>query len=174
MHGSISPPLVEKPSGAVEMFEIGFIYGRAPEGEVCDFEIGPEVAGGVAVGDFIMFGPTFGVGEPGHGVPFRESIWVICEEFHGFGPEGREGLRGVVDVDGEAVGFVVVAHPAEDVVVDVAVEVDVRFDAPVVLHVFHCRVVVEHSRIPATHLVVGFHAGVSDFLLFEDLAAFLH
>ena len=64
-------------------------------------------------------------------------------------------MRGVVEVDGEAVGFVVVGHVAEDVVVDVAEEMDFGFDAPVVSCVFEGGVVVEEAAVPAAHLVVG-------------------
>jgi len=101
-------------------------------------------------------------------------VLVRGEEFDGFGPERGDGLRAVVQVDGEAVGFVVVAHVAEDVVVDVAEEVDVGFYAPVVLDVEHFGVFVEEAAVPATHLVVGLEVSVLDVLLLEDIGALFH
>ena len=66
-----------------------------------------------------------------------------------------------------------VMHPAEDVVVDVAEEMDFGFDAPVVTDVFEGGVFVEHAAVPAAHLVVGYHGPVLDFLLLEHFGRFV-
>lgn len=63
-------------------------------------------------------------------------------------------MRTVVEVDCEAICLVVVLHEAKDVVVDIAEEVDIGLYTPVVLHVCQSGVFVEHSRVPAAHLVV--------------------
>ena len=65
-----------------------------------------------------------------------------------------------------------VLHVAEDVVVDVAEEVDLGFDAPVVTGVEEGGMLVEHAAVPAAHLVVGIFVGVLDVLFFEDLGGF--
>lgn len=53
-----------------------------------------------------------------------DEFGVCVDEGAGSGPEGGEGAGVVEDVHVEAVFHVVVAHEAEDVVVDVAEEVD--------------------------------------------------
>ena len=65
-----------------------------------------------------------------------------------------------------------VGHVAEDVVVDVAEEVDFGLDAPVVAGGGEGGVFVEHAAVPAAHLVVGGEVGVLHFLLFEDVGGF--
>lgn len=95
------------------------------------------------------------------------------DEFEGFGPEGGHGLWGIVEIDREAVGFIVVLHVVEDVVVDVAEKVDFGFYSPVITYVLQSGVVVKETAVPATHLVVGNHVAVLYVMLFEYLGAFL-
>ena len=94
------------------------------------------------------------------------------EEFLGFWPERGHGLRGVIEIDDEAVGFVMVCHVAKDIVVDVAEEVDFGFYAPVVSYVLKGWVLVEEARIPTAHLVVGYQVAVLDLLFLQDLCGF--
>lgn len=65
-----------------------------------------------------------------------------------------------------------VLHVAENVVVDVAVEVDFGLDAPVVLNVFEGRMFVEDAAVPSTHLVVGHFVRVLHVVFFEDFGRF--
>ena len=81
-------------------------------------------------------------------------------------------MRGVVQVDGEAVCFVAVGHVAEHVVVDVAEEVDLGLHAPVIPRVSEGRVMVEKAGVPAAHLVVGDQVPILDVLFFEYLRRF--
>ena len=98
----------------------------------------------------------------------------VCDhEFFGFRPECGQALRRIVEVDGEAVGLVVVFHVFEDVVVDVAEEVHLRLHTPVPSCVGERWVLVEEAAVPAAHLVVGGHVCVLDFLLFEDFGGFV-
>jgi hypothetical protein len=99
-------------------------------------------------------------------------LGVRGNELHRLGPEGGDGGRRIVEVDGEAVGLVVVCHVAEDVVVDVAEEMHLGLHAPVELCVGECRVLVEETAVPAAHLMVGFHGAVLDVVLLEDLGRF--
>lgn len=56
----------------------------------------------------------------------------------------------------------VVAGEAENVVVDVAEEVDVGLDAPVEVVVEEARVAVEEAGVPAAHVPVGYHPAFAD------------
>lgn len=94
------------------------------------------------------------------------------EKFDCFGPERGDRFGGVVEVDCEAVGFVVVLHVAEDVVVDVAEELYFGFYAPVVLYVLQCGVFVEEAAVPAAHFVVADFTSVLDVVFCQDLCAF--
>lgn len=76
------------------------------------------------------------------------------EKLARLGPERRDTLRTVVDVDIKAVCFVVILHPSEDIIVDIAEKVDVGLDAPVVLDVLERWVLTEHATVPPAHLMV--------------------
>ena len=75
-------------------------------------------------------------------------------EFQSLRPQSRNRLGRIVEVDGKTVGLVVIFHIAENVVVDVAEEMDLGLHPPVVAGVGQGWVFVEHAAIPATHLVV--------------------
>lgn len=119
-----------------------------------------------------MFRPPVAVRQPVHRVVLVEIFRVLRYEFHGLGPKLWNGLRCIIKVDGEAVGLVMVGHVPEDIVVDVAEEMHLRLNAPVILHVFECRMFVEEAAVPSAHLVVGFHAAVLDVVFLEDLGRF--
>ena len=114
------------------MLEVGFVRGRAPEVHIRNLEVAPEVAGRVAVGGLVVARPPRRILDPLARAVLVQELRVRGDEFLSLGPQRREALRGVVQVDGEAVGFVVVLHVTEDVVVDVAEEVHFGLDAPVV------------------------------------------
>lgn len=88
-------------------------------------------------------------------------------------PQGRYAIRCIIEVDGETVGFVVILHPAENIVVNIAEEVDFRFHAPVISDIFKGGMLVEHATVPAAHLVVGYHWAILDLLLLEHLGGFV-
>lgn len=90
---------------------------------------------------------------------------MVGKELGRLGPERRDGVGGVVEIDREAVRLVVVLHVSEHVVVDIAEEVHFRLDAPVVLCIGECGVLVEKTTVPAAHLVVGDLVGVLDIVL---------
>lgn len=62
-----------------------------------------------------------------------------------------------------------VAHPTENVVVNVAKEVHLGLHAPIVADVLEGRVFVKHATIPAAHLMIRYHGTVLNLLLFEHL-----
>jgi hypothetical protein len=119
-----------------------------------------------------MFRPSSTIRQPHHRIVVMQILWMLRDEFSGFGPESRDRLRRIVEIDCEAVGFVVICHEAEYVVIDVAEEMDLGFYAPVELHVCQRRVLVEKAAVPAAHLVVGFHASVLNIVLLQYLRRF--
>lgn len=165
--GRITPALVEETTCTVEVVEIVLIRLASPKLHVGDFKVAPEVARGVALSLLVVGRTPRVVCHPLHGAVVVEVLGALGEELDRLGPQGREGLGVVVKVDGEAVRLVVVVHVPEDVVVDVAEEVDVGLDAPVVPGVLERRVLVEQPAVPPAHLVVGDHLGVLDATLFE-------
>ena len=170
MHRRIAPALVEEAPRPIQVAEVILVGLRAPETHVGDLEVRPEVAGAVAVRLHIDVGASLVVDEPVHRVVLGEMFGVGCQKFDRFGPQARDGLGRVEQVDVEAVCLVVVLHVPEDVVVDVAEELDFRLHAPVVLDVLEGRVAVEHAAIPPAHLVVGHLARVLHFVLGENFS----
>jgi hypothetical protein len=173
MDGGIAPALVEETTGAIEVVEEVFVRLGAEEGHVGDFKVGPEMAGGVAVGALEVVGPVGGVLEPLEGVVGMDVLRVVLDELHRLGPEALDGFRVVVEIDGEAVGLVVVLHPVEDVVVNVAEEVDFGLDPPVPPGGLEARVAVEEAAVPPAHLVVGFLVDELHALFLQDFYGFL-
>ena len=155
------------------MLEIVFIGFRSPELHICDFEITPEMARAVSIRFHIVFRPPFTIHHPLLRIILMHIFRMRGNEFLRLRPQRGNALRRIIEVDSEAVGLIVVLHPAENVVVDVAEEVHFGLDAPVVANVFESGVFVEHAAVPATHLVVGYEGAVLDFLLFEHLGRFV-
>lgn len=169
----VAPSFVEESARAVEVVEIIFVGLAPPEAHIGNLEVTPEVAGRVAVCLPVVFRPADGVRQPRHGAVLVKVLRVVRHELDRLGPERRDRGWGVVQVDGEAVRLVVVLHEPENIVVDVAEEVHLWLDPPVVLSGGEGRMFVEHAAIPTTHLVVGHLTGVLDFVLFQNLDGFL-
>lgn len=145
MHGSISPSLVIEPSRAIEMLEIILICLAPPKVHVGNLEVAPEMTGRVAVRLDVMLRPPSAVLQPLARTVLVLVFRVRGQELERLGPEGGDALRGVIQVDGEAVRFVAVGHVAEHVVVNVAEEVDLGLHPPVIARVGEGRVVVEET-----------------------------
>lgn len=62
-----------------------------------------------------------------------------------------------------------VVHVAENVVVDVAEEVNVWFNSPIVPIILKRGMLVEHSTVPSAHLMVRLLVHVLHLLLFKHL-----
>lgn len=166
MNRRIPPSFIEESTSTIQMVEVVLIGLTPPEIHVSDFEITPEMAGGISVCLFVMNRSPLCVCYPVHGIVGVKGLGVLGEELGRFGPQGRDGLRSVIERDGEAVSLVVIVHVTEDIVVDVAEEVHIWFDPPVVLRVLQGRVLVEKSAIPPAHLVVRDLIGILDIVLF--------
>ena len=168
----VAPPLVEETPRAIQMLEILFINFTPPEFHICNLEITPEMTCRIPIRLIIMLWPSLAIRQPLLGVVFDFILRVRGQKLLRLRPQRGYRLRRIVQINRKPVGFVVVFHVAEDVIVDVAKEVDFRLDAPVVADVGQRGVVVEHAGVPAAHLVVGDFAGVLDVLLFEHFGGF--
>lgn len=155
VHRCISPPLIEESTRAIQMVEVRLVRRTPPEVHIANLKVAPEMARRVPIRDPMMVRPSFVVLQPLDRIPLRQPLAVLRHELPRLRPQACHALRVVVQIDGEAVGLVVVLHPREDVVVDVAEEVHVRLDAPVVPCVEQRGVLVEEAAVPAAHLVVG-------------------
>lgn len=173
MNRRITPSFVEESAGTIQMVEVVLIGLTPPEIHVTDFKITPEMARRISVCLFVMNRPPLGVCYPVHGIVGMQVIGVLGDELGCFGPQSRDGLRGIVECDGKAVGLIIVLHVTEDVVVNVAEEVHIRLDSPVVLRILQGRVLIEKSAIPPAHLMVRDLIGVLNIVLFQDLDGFL-
>ena len=173
MHRRITPSLVEEPTRTIQMIEIILVRLTPPERHIRNLEITPEMTRTVSIRLIIMLWSPLAIRQPLHRIIFMKYFRMPRHKLHGLGPKGSNRLRRIVKVDREAVGLVVVRHVAEDVVIDIAEEMDFGLDAPVELCVFECWVFVEETTIPAAHLVVGFHGPILDVLFFEDFGRFI-
>lgn len=167
MHRSVAPSLVEEPARAIQMVEVRLVLVASEELHIADLEIRPEVARRVAVCVAGMVRAEFGVRQPVHHVVLVEVGRVRGEEFLRGRPEVGDTLRGVEEVNREAVGDVVILHVSENVVVDIAEVLDLGLDAPVVAVILQGGVFVEHAAVPAAHLAVGHLVAVLDVLFGE-------
>ena len=176
MHRRIPPPLIKEPTRPIQMVEIILIRLTPPKLHVCDFEVAPEMTCRISVRLFIMFRSALFILQPRLGVfgVVFQVFRVHFDETHCFGPQRGDGFWVVVKVDGESVGFVVVLHVAEDVVINVAEEMHFGFDPPVIADVLEGGVAVEETAVPATHLVVGDYGAVLAAFFGEHAAAFAY
>lgn len=83
-----------------------------------------------------------------------EVFRMLRDEFGCFGPQRRNRFWGVVKVDREAIGLIMIMHESEYIVIDIAEEVNFGFNSPVVLGVGQSWVFVKETAVPAAHLVV--------------------
>ena len=126
------------------------------------------MTGRVSVRFLVVLWPPLAVFQPLPCAVRMHVVFMIRNELLSLGPERCDALGAVVEIDVEAVGLVVVLHPAEDVVVDIAEEIHVWLDAPVVLHVLEGGVLGKETRVPAAHLVVGDFVHVLHFLFSQE------
>lgn len=173
VNGRVTPTLVEEATGAVQVVEIILVRLAAPKVHIANLKVAPKVTCRITIGILGMVGTAGLVRQPVHGAVLVHILGVLGQELFGFGPQSRDGGRGVIQVDGEAVRLVAVVHVAENVIVDIAEEVNVGLDAPVVLCVGQGRVLVEHAAVPPAHLVIRDLVGILNLLFFEDLDRFV-
>ena len=119
-----------------------------------------------------MLRPPLAVCQPLLRVVLNFVFGVRRKELQRFRPQCWYRLRRIVQVDGEAVGLIVVLHVAEHIVIHIAEEMNFRLNPPIVACVCQSRMTVEHAGIPAAHLVIGDQVAVLYLLLFEHLGRF--
>ena len=66
-----------------------------------------------------------------------------------------------------------IGHVVKYIVVNVAKEMNLGFNTPIIAGVFQGRVVIEQPRIPAAHLVIGHEIPILDLLFFQYLGRLL-
>lgn len=173
MNGSVAPSLVEETACPIQVVEVLLVRPASPKLHVANLKVRPEMTRRISVGLEVVLGPSRAVCHPVHRVVRMQVLVVVGDELGGLGPQGRNALRAVVQVDGEAVCLVVVLHPGEDVIIDIAEEADVGLDAPIVAGVEQGGMLVEQTTVPTAHLVVGLLAHVLHVLLREHGDGFL-
>jgi len=69
-------------------------------------------------------------------------------------PKCRDGIPEFVHANYEAVYFLVLPHESEWVIINIAVELDSRFNTPVPIILPHDLLVVKESRVKSAHVSV--------------------
>ena len=170
VHRRISPSLVEETTRSIQVLEVLFILLGTPKLHVRNLEIAPKMTRAIPVGFYIVFRPPLTINDPLSRIILVQIFWVCCHELSGLWPQGWHGLRRIVQVNRKAVGLVMVVHPAENIVVNVAEEVYLWLHTPIVADVLERWVFVKHATIPATHLMIGYQGTVLNLLLFKHLS----
>lgn len=155
------------------MIEVSRVLLTAEEVHITNLEVRPEMARRVAVGIPGMFRSKLVIRQPIHHVVVRHVGRVGRKELLRLGPQIRDTLRGIEEVDGEAIGDVVVGNVVEDIVIDVTEELDLGLNAPVVAVLLEDGMAVKHATVPATHLVVRDLVAVLDVLLLQNFGGLL-
>ncbi len=136
------------------------ILCRPPKVHIANLEVAPKVTGGVPICLLVVRRASVVFLEPAHGIVGMQVFGVLCNELLHRRPQQRDALWRVVDIDHEPIRLVVVGHVVEDIVVNVAEEMNIRFHAPVVAEVLQRRVMVEEARVPTAHFVVAAHGRI--------------
>lgn len=165
VHWRVAPSLIEEAARTIEVLEVVLIRLRAPEVHVADLKIAPEMAGGKALSAGIVTRSPFIVLDPFLRAVVMDVLWMFGQELLRLRPDRRHCLWKIVQIDGEAVCFVVVVHVPKNVVIHIAEEMYVWLDSPIVANIFQRRMSVEKSRVPTTHLMVRHLRSVLDLVL---------
>jgi len=137
VHRRVAPSLVVEPAFAIEVLEVLRVRLAAPEVEVPDFEVGPEVAFVVSI--------TVVIRDETERVIFGHKLRIRFHEFFRSIPERRDRLDVLIEGQSKSVELVIILHEQERVVVHVAIEVDSRFYTPLIVEVFEKLVSVEEA-----------------------------
>lgn len=154
MNGCIAPSFIEETALPVQVVKVVFVFLAPEKLHVANLKIRPEVTGGVSVCLLRVVRSPRAVCQPLQHVIFRQVLGMCSEEFLGGGPESRNARGSVKEINRETIGQVAVFHVPEHVVVDVAEELNLGFDTPIIAVFLECRVSIEHAAVPAAHLMV--------------------
>ena len=172
MDGRIAKSFIVEASASVQPIEILLVRFAPKEFKAANLEVGEELT-------IVIVTTVARVEQPVEvGVGMNEFRMGVDERARA-GPERGKGARVIKDIHVEAILHVVVAHEAEDVVVDVTEIMDlwnvyqsdspigqrrrkscrtyVRFNAPIPVKVSQSRMLVEETAVPSTHVPVADH-----------------
>lgn len=152
--GRITPSFVEETTCAVEEVEILLILLASEEFHITNLEVRPKVTGRVSIRCLRVIRALI-VRQPVPHVIVREVVGMRREELLRRRPQSWYTLRSIEQVDREAVGLVVILHVPEHIIVNVAEELNLGLDSPVVAGILEGWMFVEHATVPTAHLVVG-------------------
>jgi hypothetical protein len=159
---SVTPSFVEETTGLVEVFEVVSVGLRPQEAKTADFKVAPEMAK--------VIGVSFIVREEAHVVALGDVLRELGHKLSDGLPESWDGFLVLVEGEGEAVFLLVVLHVEERIVVDIAEELDIRLNTPVVFVILEEFVFEEKAGFEAAHVAVGDGVTVDDFTLSHILA----
>src|SRR5271154_1294494 len=114
------------------MCEIVLVCLAAPEPQIRDLKVAPEVACAIPVCFVVVVWSSLTVHQPLQCIVWMKVFGMCRKKLNRFGPQGGQRIWGVVQVYVKAVRFVVVLHITEDIIIDVAEKLDFGLDAPVV------------------------------------------
>ena len=133
MDGRITPSLVKKAASPIEMIEIVFVGLTSPKSHVCNFEVRPEVAGRISVRFLIVLRSPFAIHQPLHSILLVQIFGMERKKLDSLWPQSRYTTWGIIKIDGETIGLIVIEHITENIIIDIAEELNFRFDSPIVL-----------------------------------------
>lgn len=179
MDRSIAPTFIEESSILVKRFKVVDIsFGSKPV-EVTDLKVRPlniyvsayptiSARGSYHVAVVVCL--TTIITEEAHRVVLGNVLRVRLHEFPGAFPQCWDGLHVFVETQYEAVLLFVLLHEPENVVVDVAVQLNAWLDAPVVFVVQHDLLTEEEARLESAHVTVADRVSVDNLPLSHVLA----
>lgn len=131
----VAPSLIKEASSTIEMVEIVLVRLASPKFHIGNLKVAPKVACRVSLSLAVVVRTVDIIGKPLHSTVLVEVVRMLCQEFDCFWPQGWKSLGVVVQVDSESVGFIIVVHVTEDIILNVAKEVHLGFNTPVVARV---------------------------------------
>lgn len=161
MHWGIPPSLVIESTCAVKMLKELCVSFAAPEIQITDFEVAPEMASVVSLSAVI--------GEELECVIFRNVFGVCLHELFDSVPKSLDGLAILRQRNSESIDLLVILHEQERVIMQVTEELDVGLDSPIVVVFLKEVVPEEESGVEPAHVSVWDRAPIDNLLLLHLL-----
>lgn len=150
MYRRISKSLVVEAASSIQPVKVSFIRFAAEEVQIPNLEVREELA-------VVVVSAIVGVKQPVQVGIRMYQLWMGVDERASARPERRKGASVVEDIHVETVFHVVIAHEAEDIVVNVAEEVDIRLNPPIPVKILEPWMLVEESTVPTAHVSIADH-----------------
>jgi len=155
MNWRITESFIVEPASTIKPLEVFLVRFAPEEPQITNLEVREELA-------IIVVTPVEWIKQPVQICLRMYQLRMRVDETHRPAPQTRETARIIQNIHRETIFDVVVAHEAEDIVVDVAEVVDVWLDAPVEVEFEESWMAIEKARVPATHVTVGYHPAFAD------------